>query len=64
MPLSEAQKRANRKYEVKNCERISVLVRKGEKAAIQAFAKSTGESLNGFIKRAIQEAMERGTPNV
>ena len=63
MPLSEAQKRANRKYEEKNYERFQVMVRKGEKAAIQAFAKSNGESFNGFVKRAIKEAMERGTPD-
>ena len=64
MPLSEAQKRANKKYEAKNYERFQVVVRKGEKAAVQAFAEKTGESLNGFVKRAIKEAMERGTPNV
>ena len=64
MPLSEAQKRANKKYEAKNYERFQVMVRKGEKAAIQAFAKSKGESMNGFVIRAIKEAMERGKPDV
>lgn len=32
---------------------------KGQKAAIQAHADMCGESLNGFIKRAIAEAIER-----
>ena len=62
MPLSEAQKRANKKYEAKNYERFQIMVRKGEKAAMQAFAKRNGESFNGFVIRAIKEAMEKKKP--
>jgi len=32
---------------------------KGRKDAIRAHAEKNGESLNGFINRAIDEAMER-----
>ena len=34
-------------------------VKKGQKEIIKAHAEVRGESLNGFINRAIQEAMER-----
>ena len=32
---------------------------KGKKATIQGHAEAQGESLNGFINRAINETMER-----
>lgn len=31
---------------------------KGKKEQIKAFAESKGESLNGFVNRAIDEAMD------
>lgn len=40
-------------------DRINLTVPKGRKAEIQAHAAAHGESVNGFIGRAIQEAMER-----
>jgi len=58
MPISEARKRANQKYINKQGE-IKVRVSKEYKADIQAHAEAHGESVNGFITRAIQEAMER-----
>jgi len=42
-----------------NCERISLVVKKGRKAEIQTHAEALGESLNGFIGRAISETMDR-----
>lgn len=42
-----------------NLERVPLVVKKGQKAEIQAHAAAQGESVNGFIGRAIQEAMER-----
>ena len=59
MPLSEARKRANQKYNEKTYERVQVVIRKGEKAVIQAHATSRGESVNGFLNRAIKETIER-----
>lgn len=58
MPISEARKRANQAYIDKQDE-IKVRVAKGRKAEIQAHAEARGESVNGFINRAIAEAMER-----
>lgn len=40
-------------------DRINLTVPKGRKAEIQAHAAARGESVNGFIGRAIEEAMER-----
>lgn len=40
-------------------DRINLTVPKGKKDAIKAHAEAQGESVNGFINRAIDEAMER-----
>ena len=40
-------------------EDLRIRVKKGQKAEIQAHAEARGESLNGFVKRAIAETMER-----
>ena len=39
--------------------RINLTVPKGRKEIIKAHAAAHGESVNGFINRAINEAMER-----
>ena len=57
MPLSEARKRANAKYNQKAYDRVELKVKKGKKEEIRLFAESQGESLNAFINRAIAEAM-------
>ena len=56
---SEAKIAANRRYTEKAYDRISLLVKKGEREILQAHAAERGESVNGFINRAIKEAMER-----
>jgi len=59
MPLSEARKRANRKYDAKTYEQLLIRVPKGKKAVLQAHAVTMKESLNGFVNRAIDETVER-----
>ena len=59
MTISEAQKRAVAKFNKANYEAITIRVKKGQKESISAHAEATGESLNAFIIRAIEEAMER-----
>ncbi|MEE0266282.1 MAG: hypothetical protein U0L18_11445 [Acutalibacteraceae bacterium] len=59
MALTEAQKRANAKYNAKAYDRVELKVKKGKKETIKAHAEQQGESLNGFINRAIDEAIER-----
>ena len=59
MPVSESRKRANEKYNAANYEQIQIRVSRGQKESIKAHAAEHGESLNGFINRAITETMER-----
>ena len=56
---SEARIRANNKYNEKAYDRINIAVPKGQKESIKAHAEARGESVNGFVNRAISEAMER-----
>lgn len=59
MSISESQRKAVAKYNAKAYDEIKVRVKKGSKATIQAHAERKGESLNGFIKRAIDETIQR-----
>lgn len=59
VPASKAQQKAVSKYMKENYDEIKVRVPKGAKADIKAHAEQKGESVNGFINRAIDEAMER-----
>lgn len=61
MATTKAQQRAVSKYMKENYDEIKVRVDKGRKDIIKAHAESKGESVNGFINRAIDEAMERET---
>jgi len=47
------------RYMAKAYDRINILVPKGRKEAIKAHADGQGESMSGFIARAIDETMER-----
>lgn len=55
----KASTRAKNKYNAENYERISLVVPKGKKEHIKAHAESRGESLNGFVNRAIDETIDR-----
>lgn len=55
---TEAQKRAQKTY-IKKFARIEIRATKELRDNIQAHAAACGESVNEFINRAIQEAMER-----
>ena len=58
-PLSEARKRATAKYNAKAYDRIEVKVPKGKKEQVQDHTAVTGESMNAFMNRAIDETIER-----
>lgn len=58
MPVSKAQQKAVTKYMKENYDEIKVRMPKGGKDAIKAHAESHGESVNGFINRAIMEVTE------
>ena len=59
MPVSEARKRASRKYNEKAYDRLEIKVLKGKKELIKDYALAVGESLNGYVVQAINERIER-----
>lgn len=59
MAISKAQQKAVHKYVKNNYDRIELTVPKGKKDILKTHAESKGESLNGFINRAIDETVER-----
>ena len=56
---SKARIAANNRYNAKVYDRINIAVPKGKKEIIQSHARNYGESINGFVNRAIDEAIER-----
>ncbi len=59
MPVSKAQQKAVNKYMSANYDRVNLTIPKGQKESIRVHAKARGESVNGYIKKAIDERMER-----
>lgn len=62
VPMSEAKKRANKKWNDANVkdlyDRINFVVKKGQRDIIKEHAASMGETMSEFIVRAIQTTME------
>lgn len=50
-----------KKYEDKTYDKFLLRLPKGQKEHIKGHAESRGESLNGFIQRAINETVLRDT---
>lgn len=48
-----------RKFNSENYDRIELTVKKGKKDMLKKHAADCGETLNGFINRAISETVER-----
>lgn len=59
MPVSKAQQKAVHKYVKANYDRVELTVPRGQKETIRTHAAARGESVNGFVARAIRETMER-----
>jgi hypothetical protein len=57
--MGKASTAAQNRYIAKAYDRINLTVTKGKKGVIQAHAQANGESVNGFLNRAIDETMER-----
>lgn len=57
MTVSKKQQASVNRYIAKSYDRINLTVPKGKKERIQSYAQSIGESVNGFINRAIDDAM-------
>ena len=61
---TKAQKNASLNYEKEHLKRIPLSVKKQKYEEIKMAADSVGESVNGFIKKAVDERMARlGTEN-
>ena len=63
MGLSDARRRANKKWNEENMktryDSLRIFVRKGRRDELKDHAADRGESLNGFVNRAINETLER-----
>lgn len=59
VPISEAQKRATKKYKDKVYKRITLLIRNEDYLKLETLLERSGESKNGFINRAIQNQIEK-----
>lgn len=57
--MGKASTKAQNKYIAKAYDRINLTMPKGKKDVVQDHAAQNGESVNAFINRAIDEAMER-----
>ena len=59
MAVSKAQQKAVTKYVKNKYDRLGLTMPKGKLDTIKAHAEARGESVNGFVNRAIDETMER-----
>ena len=57
--VSKAQQKAVNKYVKSNYDRINVTFHKGQKEIIMLAATAAGESVNSYIKKAVDQRMER-----
>lgn len=58
MTVSKAQQKAVAKYMSKAYDEIKLRVKKGKREEIKEHAEARGESVNGFINRAIDNQIE------
>lgn len=58
--ISKAQQKSVNKYISNNYDRINLTLPKGYKSEIQTAAGATGESVNGYIKKAIDMRLYDG----
>ncbi len=58
-PTTKAQQKAVNKYMKQHYDRIAVNFPKGYKEEIQERAGAAGQSVNGYIKQAVDERIER-----
>ena len=65
MPITQAQRKANQKWDRNNLDRIQLVVRKGQREQIRSAALAAGESLNHYIVSAVRFRMEKdGKPMI
>lgn len=59
MGYIESQRAATARYNKKTYDRIEIVVKKGRKEKIKAFAQRQGKSVNGLINDLLDEAMQK-----
>ena len=59
MAISKAQQKAVAKYDAKAYDKTLLRLPKGRLDVVRGHAAAQGESVNGFINRAIDHEMER-----
>lgn len=59
MPRTDAQRRAEAKYRKAHVKRVPLDLKLEDYATLQDAAEKNNESVNGFIKTAIAERIER-----
>ena len=59
MPRTKASNEAQYRYNAAHLKRVPLDMQKSTYEEIKAHAEARNESINGFIKRAISEAMAR-----
>ncbi|MCX4379279.1 MAG: antitoxin [Lachnospiraceae bacterium] len=57
MPMSEARKKANEKYNAKAYDQVKIIIKKGQREQVKEFAESQGLSLNAYINKLIADDM-------
>lgn len=63
MAISKAQQKAVAKYNSKSYDEMKIRVKKGTKQLIETAAKAQNESINGYVKKAIQARYVADTGN-
>ena len=59
MPVSDARKRANAKYDAKTYDRLTCKIKKSDTLLLREHVAKRGETINGFLLRAIKDTMAR-----
>ena len=60
---TEARRKSNAKYLKESVEDIRIRVPKGQKNIIKAAAENAGESLNTYVRKSVDQRMEREAAN-
>lgn len=58
--ITEAQKRANQKYNAKAYDQIKIVVPKGKREDYKAQAEAHGLSLNAYIVKLLEDDKKQG----
>ena len=62
--MANSHTKAVNKYNAANYDSLRIVVPKGQKEKIKAHAEKRGESINGFVGRAINETLQRDEKDV